>query len=197
MHSDNPAGSAVLGEIATPLGAFGAALTPAGLGRLTFPSEPFSLCEAWARRWAARAGAPRERAAFSALSAQLTAYLEGALREFAVPLDLRGTPFQVGVWRELLRIGYGETRSYARVAAAIGRPNAVRAVGLANGANPIPILVPCHRVVGSSGKLTGYGGGLALKERLLILEGIALPAAANRRTERSRAADRRGDGGPA
>jgi methylated-DNA-[protein]-cysteine S-methyltransferase len=102
---------------------------------------------------------------------QLTAYFAGELRAFDLPLDMVGTEFQKRVWHELLTIPYGEIRSYRRVAHAIGAPHAVRAVGAANGANPIPIVVPCHRVIGSSGKLTGYGGGLPLKKRLLDLEG--------------------------
>ena len=107
---------------------------------------------------------------------QLRAYFGGQLRRFDLPLDMRGTPFQLRVWRELERIPYGETRSYRQIAAAIGAPRAVRAVGAANGANPIPIVVPCHRVIGASGKLVGYGGGLPLKKRLLELEGArALP----------------------
>jgi methylated-DNA-[protein]-cysteine S-methyltransferase len=104
---------------------------------------------------------------------QLRAYFAGALRQFTIPVDLGGTDFQKRVWRELVRIPYGEIRSYAQVAAAIGSPRAVRAVGAANGANPIPIVVPCHRVIGSSGRLVGYGGGLALKQRLLEIEGAA------------------------
>ena len=104
--------------------------------------------------------------------AQLRAYFAGRLREFQLPLDLAGTEFQVLVWRELLTIPYGETRSYSAVAQAIGRPAAVRAVGAANGANPIPIVVPCHRVIGADRKLVGYGGGLPLKKRLLELEGF-------------------------
>ena len=107
---------------------------------------------------------------------QLRAYFAGQLRRFELPLDLRGTDFQLRVWRELERIPYGETRSYLEIAEAIGAPRAVRAVGAANGANPIPIVVPCHRVIGASGKLVGYGGGLPLKKRLLQLEGaLALP----------------------
>jgi methylated-DNA-[protein]-cysteine S-methyltransferase len=102
---------------------------------------------------------------------QLRAYFAGDLRNFDLPLDMQGTEFQLRVWRELERIPYGETRSYTQVAVAVGAPQAVRAVGAANGANPVPIVVPCHRVIGSSGKLTGYGGGLPLKKRLLELEG--------------------------
>jgi O-6-methylguanine DNA methyltransferase len=107
---------------------------------------------------------------------QLRAYFAGQLRRFDLPLDMRGTDFQLRVWRELERIPFGETRSYLEIAEAIGAPRAVRAVGAANGANPIPIVVPCHRVIGASGKLVGYGGGLPLKKRLLQLEGaLALP----------------------
>jgi O-6-methylguanine DNA methyltransferase len=102
---------------------------------------------------------------------ELRSYFAGVLRVFSVPLDMQGTDFQLSVWRQLVKIPYGETRSYAQVAEAIGRPKAVRAVGAANGSNPVAIVVPCHRVIGSSGKLTGYGGGLPLKKRLLELEG--------------------------
>jgi methylated-DNA-[protein]-cysteine S-methyltransferase len=102
---------------------------------------------------------------------QLREYFAGKRREFQLPLDMQGTDFQLDVWRQLQGIPYGETRSYAQIAHAIGRPKAVRAVGAANGSNPVSIVVPCHRVIGSSGKLTGYGGGLPLKKRLLELEG--------------------------
>jgi len=105
------------------------------------------------------------------LARQLRAYFDGKLRQFDIPLDLQGTDFQKRVWRHLESIPFGETRSYQQVADAIGTSNAVRAVGAANGANPIPIVVPCHRVIGASGKLVGYGGGLPLKKRLLELEG--------------------------
>jgi len=101
---------------------------------------------------------------------QLRAYFAGDLRRFDLPLDLAGTPFQQRVWHELLEIPYGETRSYCQIACNLGAPVAVRAVGAANGANPVPIVVPCHRVIGASGKLVGYGGGLPLKRRLLALE---------------------------
>ena len=102
---------------------------------------------------------------------ELRAYFAGNLRHFSVPLDMEGTEFQLHVWRQLTKIPYGETRSYAQVAEAVGRPKAVRAVGAANGSNPVAIIVPCHRVIGSNGKLTGYGGGLPMKKRLLELEG--------------------------
>jgi methylated-DNA-[protein]-cysteine S-methyltransferase len=105
---------------------------------------------------------------------QLTAYFRGDLRQFTCKLDLIGTEFQKDCWQALLRIPYGKTRSYADIAREIGRPQAFRAVGQANHDNPIAIIVPCHRVVGANGTLTGYGGGLNTKEKLLRLEG-ALP----------------------
>jgi methylated-DNA-[protein]-cysteine S-methyltransferase len=101
---------------------------------------------------------------------QLDAYFARDLREFDIPIALKGTPFQVTAWRALRKIPYGVTRSYAEQAKAIGAPTAVRAVGAANGRNPIPIVIPCHRVIGSNGKLTGFGGGLPLKRYLLDLE---------------------------
>ena len=87
-----------------------------------------------------------------------------------LPLAPQGTPFQLAVWKRLCEIPYGETISYGELARRVGNPNASRAVGLANGSNPIPIVIPCHRVIGSNGKLTGYGGGLPIKEKLLALE---------------------------
>jgi methylated-DNA-[protein]-cysteine S-methyltransferase len=101
---------------------------------------------------------------------QLHAYFLRDLRDFDIPIHLIGTSFQVRVWEALRGIPYGETRSYAQQARAVGAPDAVRAVGAANGRNPIPIVVPCHRVIGSNGKLTGFGGGLPLKRWLLDLE---------------------------
>jgi methylated-DNA-[protein]-cysteine S-methyltransferase len=101
---------------------------------------------------------------------QIGAYFAGELRDFDLTLDMQGTGFQKRVWGELQQIPYGETRSYSFVANTIGAPKAVRAVGAANGRNPIPIVVPCHRVIGAGGALVGYGGGLPLKRFLLDLE---------------------------
>lgn len=101
---------------------------------------------------------------------QLNEYFAGQRQEFDLPLRLDGTEFQLLVLSELRRIPYGETTSYSDIAERIGRPRAMRAVGAANGRNPIPIIVPCHRVIGASGDLTGFGGGLATKEKLLRLE---------------------------
>ena len=104
---------------------------------------------------------------------QLARYFDGALRQFSLPLDFHGTEFQRSVWHALLDIPWGETRSYAQIARQLGRPAAARAVGAANGRNPISIVAPCHRVLGSDGKLTGFAGGLAAKAHLLALENIA------------------------
>ena len=101
---------------------------------------------------------------------QLRAYFEGDLREFDLSLRPHGTEFQLRVWRELQTVPYGETTSYGRLAARLGQPHAARAVGLANATNPIPIIIPCHRVIGKNGSLTGFGGGLWMKEKLLALE---------------------------
>ncbi len=110
-----------------------------------------------------------------AAARQLDDYFAGRRQRFDLPLDFRGTAFQKQVWAALLAIPYGETRSYADIARAIGRPSAMRAVGAANGRNPISIIAPCHRVIGSNGALTGFAGGLAAKRHLLALEGIVLP----------------------
>jgi methylated-DNA-[protein]-cysteine S-methyltransferase len=101
---------------------------------------------------------------------QLNAYFAGKLENFDLPLAPQGTAFQLKVWQRLCDIPFGETMSYGELAKRIGNPKASRAVGLANGSNPIPIIIPCHRVIGSNGKLTGYGGGLPIKEKLLALE---------------------------
>lgn len=107
---------------------------------------------------------------FAAARLQLTEYFAGERKEFDLPMALQGTEFQLLVLKELSRIPYGETVSYGEIAQRIGRPKAVRAVGAANGRNPIPIIIPCHRVIGSSGDLTGFGGGLDTKTELLRLE---------------------------
>ncbi|MBM7168518.1 methylated-DNA--[protein]-cysteine S-methyltransferase [Streptomyces sp. G44] len=118
----------------------------------------------------------RDPAPFGEAISQLEAYFAGELKEFDLPLRLDGTPFQRTVWDELLRIPYGEIRTYGELAELLGKPGASRAVGLANGKNPISVIVPCHRVVGANGNLTGYGGGLDRKQRLLAFEGGGLGA---------------------
>lgn len=112
----------------------------------------------------------RDHPILTAVTRQLTEYFAGTRTIFDLPLDPRGTPFQRQVWAALGTIPYGETRSYAQIAAQIGRPTAARAVGAANGRNPVSIVTPCHRVVGTNGALTGFAGGLAAKDYLLALE---------------------------
>ncbi len=108
--------------------------------------------------------------AFPEAARQLTEYFKGERQQFDLALKPHGTPFQLEVLSALMEIPYGETRSYAEIAVQIGRPKAVRAVGAANGRNPLPIVIPCHRVIGKNGSLTGFGGGLPLKQKLLELE---------------------------
>lgn len=171
--------SAIVGTAPTTFGAYNAAFTSRGLAMLAFPIDSPDICRDWLRRWEPathpRSGlGPADDPRLAQLSQELDAYFAGDLREFSIPLDPRGTAFQCQVYQELQRIPWGATRSYSEIAVNIGRPRAVRAVGAANGANPIAIIVPCHRVIGSSGRLTGYGGGLDLKARLLAIEGITI-----------------------
>ena len=149
-------------QIASPLGALLLASDEKGLREINFmggrhPAHPKP-------EWKANASALKEAIR------QLRAYFAGELTDFDLPLAPQGTEFQQNVWAELCNIPYGETMSYGELARRIGNPKACRAVGLANGSNPIPIIIPCHRVIGSNGKLTGYGGGLPIKEKLLALE---------------------------
>ena len=123
---------------------------------------------------AGREQCPRHPLAVLSLE-QLRAWFAGRLRQFQLPLTPRGTDFQRQVWQALQQIPWGTTASYAQIAVAVGRPRACRAVGLANGRNPLPIIIPCHRVIGSSGQLVGYSGGLHIKRCLLALEGYPLP----------------------
>ncbi|CAH6835340.1 Methylated-DNA--protein-cysteine methyltransferase [Vibrio chagasii] len=109
---------------------------------------------------------------FQSVKDQFDRYFAGEAIQFDVPIAAKGTPFQQSVWHALTTIPYGETWSYAQLADAIGNPKAVRAVGLANGKNPVSVIVPCHRVIGKNGKLTGYAGGVERKQRLLAIEGI-------------------------
>jgi methylated-DNA-[protein]-cysteine S-methyltransferase len=116
----------------------------------------------------------RDSAPFLECTRQLRDYFAGQLRQFNLPLAPQGTEFQQQVWEALCAIPYGQTVSYGEVARSLGRPSASRAVGAANGKNPIPIIIPCHRVIGSGGSLVGFGGGLPIKQRLLALEQKAI-----------------------
>jgi AraC family transcriptional regulator of adaptative response/methylated-DNA-[protein]-cysteine methyltransferase len=164
-----------LARIDTPLGVLLAAACERALRLLEFTDR--RMLETQLQRLEKRTGAvlvPGDNDVIARTRAELDAYFRGELRDFTVPLEPAGTQFQVEVWQELRRIAYGETRSYGAQASALGRRDTVRAVARANGDNPIAIIVPCHRVVGSDGSLTGYGGGLWRKQRLLDLEqGVA------------------------
>lgn len=152
------------GVIATPLGPLAAAID--GTGALTHLG--FSARE---HGRIAREGGTRDDARMAPVARQLAEYFAGTRRSFDLPLAAEGTDFQKAVWRELLAIPFGQTTTYGALAAKLGRPAASRAVGRANATNPIALIVPCHRVIGRDGTLTGYAGGLPIKEKLLALEG--------------------------
>lgn len=152
----------------SPVGPLFLAASTKGLVRLEFEARVQKLNpDATQLRESKPALAPYVR--------ELNDYFAGERREFSLPLDLRGTEFQLACWRALLKIPYGETRSYRDIAQAIGHPQAYRAVGMSNNRNPMAIVVPCHRVIASSGSLCGYGGGLDIKRKLLELEQGSFP----------------------
>jgi len=155
--------------IETPIGPLLAVADEDGLRRIFFPDRK-------GRAHEPEAGWVRDPGAFGPLREQLTEYFAGRRRTFSLKLAPAGTEFQQATWQALVLIPYGETISYAELARRIGRPAASRAVGAANGANPLPIVVPCHRVIGADGSLTGFGGGLPIKRALLELEGAACVA---------------------
>lgn len=148
--------------IPSPLGEILLARNEQGLTHLNFQdgTHPLPLDPDW----------QKDDHAFTATIAQLEAYFTGELREFDLPLAPQGTPFQLAGWQALQTIPYGRTLTYSQLAQQIDNPTAVRAVGAANGRNPLPVIIPCHRVIGADGSLTGYGGGLPIKEALLSLE---------------------------
>ncbi|MCU6708250.1 methylated-DNA--[protein]-cysteine S-methyltransferase [Paenibacillus sp. J5C_2022] len=148
-----------------------AVATELGICRLTWPHESMDDVTAWAAKHMPNTRLIKDDERMSLYAAQLQEYFRGERTGFDLPLDMRGTAFQREVWKALTAIPYGETRSYSAIAAAIGKPSAVRAVGSANGANPVPVIVPCHRVIGKNNALTGFRGGLHMKEELLRLEG--------------------------
>lgn len=157
-------------ELDSPIGRLRIASTERGLAYLELPRASGRGLLGWMRRHAADAkpvaGFETNRRAI----AEILEYLDGKRTDFDLALDIRATPFEQAVYRELARIPYGETRTYADLASAIGRPTAFRAVGAASGANPIALVLPCHRVVRTGGKLGGYAGGVELKARLLAME---------------------------
>lgn len=154
-------------ELATPCGPLRLALDDEGLARVSFiESDGSALPDGWRQ----------DKAALTPFVAQFAAYFAGELHTFDLPLSVHGTAFQCQVWQALARIPYGQTRSYGQHAAMLGRPTAVRAVGAANGRNPLPIVLPCHRVIGANGQLTGYAGGIERKRWLLAHEARVLQA---------------------
>ncbi len=159
----------------TPIGTLTVAADADGLRHIEFPSNRHPVSRT---AWLPGASGAAERV-LRATHEQLLEYFAGKRRDFDLPLRPQGTAFQCEVWRMLGTIPYGATWSYRDLAQAIGKPDAMRAVGAANGRNPLPIVLPCHRVIGADGSLTGFGGGLPTKEALLRLEG-ALPAQRSR-----------------
>lgn len=153
-------------DMVTPIGTLRLVADDIGLREIRFaePRHPRETPETWIFA----------RHPFAEVRAQLQEYFAGARQHFEFPMHPVGTDFQLSVWRELSRIPYGATHSYADVAKRIDRPKAMRAVGAANGRNPLPIVVPCHRVIGSNGSLTGFGGGLPVKQFLIALEQRAI-----------------------
>ena len=162
---------AYYGLFDSSLGGICIASTEKGVCKIALPKEGETDFFGWLRAHFGLQNVVEDKGKNEGVLAELESYLAGELIEFQSPLDLRGTEFQKRVWREVKAIPYGTTCSYREVAERIGQPRAYRAVGAANGANPVPIIVPCHRVIGRDGSLTGYGGGLTMKERLLRLEG--------------------------
>ncbi len=152
------------GVIDTPVGPLAAALD--GAGRLTHLG--LSKRE---RDWIKANGGERDDKAVAPVARQIDEYFAGKRKTFDFPLAAKGTPFQKQVWAALLKIPFGKTTTYAALAAKVGRPGAFRAVGRANATNPIAVIVPCHRVIGTDGTLTGYAGGIPIKQKLLELEG--------------------------
>jgi methylated-DNA-[protein]-cysteine S-methyltransferase len=155
-------------ETDSPVGRLLLAGSAGALQRVHFQAGPRPL--------RAPPGWRHQPAALATALVQLREYFAGERRTFQLPLAPAGTPFQQAVWSALRAIPYGETLSYGELARRLGRPGSARAVGLANGSNPLPIIVPCHRVIGADGSLTGFGGGLGVKRALLSLEGAACVA---------------------
>ncbi|MCI0183951.1 MAG: methylated-DNA--[protein]-cysteine S-methyltransferase [Acidibacillus sp.] len=147
------------------------ATTEQGLCFLTLPNETFQTMEHWVKKHISRPVLIHDDNKIAFYSSQIIEYLKGDRKVFSCPLDPHGTSFQKKVWLSLIQIPFGELRSYSDVAASINHTTAVRAVGTACGANPIPIIIPCHRVIGKNHTLTGYRGGIPMKARLLTLEG--------------------------
>lgn len=159
-----------IAKSSSPIGTFRVASTERGLAYLELPHANGFGLRTWLQRCVPGADCVDDVGPNQRAIEQILQYLECSRTDFDLPLDLRGTPFQREVWATLLEIPYGDSRSYADIARSVGRPKAVRAVGSANGANPVALIVPCHRVISASGSLGGYGGGTDLKRKLLAME---------------------------
>ena len=146
----------------TPIGSLLIAGDKEGIKLINFPkgSQKKKPLPAWTE----------DSSFFQRAVTEFKKYFTGELKKFSVPIVLEGTPFQLSVWKELKKISYGTTTNYGELACSIGNPKAARAVGMANRCNPIPVIIPCHRVIGKNGSLTGFGGGLPTKQKLLELE---------------------------
>jgi len=149
------------------------AATENGLCYVGSQNEPIEELEKWVKKKMIQVNLTEDKGKLVPFVRELQDYIDGDKNEFSNIFDLRGTPFQIAVWNALCTIPYGKTACYSDIAKKIGNPKAVRAVGTAIGANPIAVIIPCHRVLGKDGSLTGYSGGLPVKERLLKLEGIS------------------------
>lgn len=156
-------------NIKTNIGDLWIGFTDKGLARLDFSKRKENFIEELVKNYSE---IQEFKGKESEYSKQIKLYLDKKLKNFDLPLDLRGTEFQLRVWNELLKIPYGRVKTYKDIAISVGREKGFRAVGMANNRNPVAIVVPCHRVIGSNGELVGYGGGIDIKVKLLKLEGI-------------------------
>jgi len=166
-------GTVYTSQVETPIGDLRLASTEKGLAYVELPRAAGCGFAGWLHHHLPSVRCVESREENREAVKQILEYLASERTKFDLPLDLRGTDFQLQVWSELQKIPFGDQRSYREVAVAVGRPKAVRAVGAANGSNPVSLVVPCHRVINSDGKLGGYAGGLGLKARLLAMESRA------------------------
>ncbi len=164
-------GDIVYARLDSQIGAVWVASTELGVCRISLGDEQSGSFLSWLSKHPGVDEPQEEADVLAAALDQLQEYFSGALESFSLPLDIEGTVFQRAVWSQVMRIPYGTTATYGDIAQLVGKPRASRAVGRAVGANPLPLVIPCHRVVGSGGALTGFGSGLAIKETLLRLEG--------------------------
>jgi O-6-methylguanine DNA methyltransferase len=158
-------------RLESQIGTVWVASTTTGLCKITLGNDRSGAFHSWLSKQGRPARSREEPRAMDAALSQLREYFAGTRRTFELPLDAQGTTFQRTVWSQVSRIPYGSTATYGDIAQLVGKPRASRAVGGAVGANPLPIVIPCHRVIGSGGELTGFGSGLGIKEALLRLEG--------------------------